>query len=731
MTIFILYTILYIITTIGIFFVATLVFLRQSNRLNKSFALFSTFLGLWVLLQFIAQLTHQIAPEFALGLLNITLALPAFFGVGFYHFVLHYTGKLPLTQNAPRRDYIFPFVAAGMVFIPGLMYDHILISESGIVVSGTIMYYLLVAVVAAYVIWGITRLLQYLRHGSNRDMHYRTAFLLWGVTVATVMILGAILFLPDVIWSQISIPGGVLAMVSLFGYAIIKHRLFDIRLIVVCLLAYLLSLLVVAGLYALLAFVVFAQLLKVEGMSAGQELSFVLIAIVLALTFAPMKRFFDRVTRAIFYQDAYDTQQVLDDIGTALVSKVDLKRLVKESLTLLRTALKSQYITLVLIDTDSGSVDRTMGVGRGPQLADVYPSIVRRAATLIVTDELDVNQDGALYRTLQKSDVGVAANLETSKELIGYIVYGVKANGRIYSSDDLKLIRIATDSLAVAVQNALRFEEIAHFNETLQGQVRDATAELRESNKKLKSLDEAKDEFISMASHQLRTPLTSVKGYLSMVLDGDAGKLNPTQHQLVEQAFASSQRMVYLISDFLNVSRLQTGKFTIERTPVILSNVVRQEVDQLKSTAESRNLTIQCNVPSDFPVLQLDEGKLRQAIMNFIDNAIFYSRPGGVIQVDLIKNATDLVLTVQDSGIGVPVSERHHLFTKFYRASNARKARPDGTGIGLFMAKKVVVAHGGSILFNSVEDKGSTFGFRLPLKQPPLAAEDHSKELKQ
>jgi signal transduction histidine kinase len=300
----------------------------------------------------------------------------------------------------------------------------------------------------------------------------------------------------------------------------------------------------------------------------------------------------------------------------------------------------------------------------------------------------------------------------------------------VYTDQDLDLIQIAADELAVAIQNALRFEEISHFNETLQGQIREATTELRESNKKLKSLDEAKDEFISMASHQLRTPLTSVKGYLSMVLEGDAGKLNPTQHQLLEQAFASSQRMVYLISDFLNVSRLQTGKFTIERTPVILSNVVQQEVKQLMSTAESRNLTIECNVPSSFPVLQLDESKLRQAIMNFIDNAIFYSRPGGVIKVDLVKTANDLALTVQDNGIGVPMSERHRLFTKFYRASNARTARPDGTGIGLFMAKKVVVAHGGSIIFNSVEGKGSTFGFRLPFKQPAVLAEDHSKKLK-
>ncbi len=729
MTIFILYTILYIITTIGIFFVAALVFLRHATRLNRSFALFTTFLGLWVLLQFLAQLAYQSAPTLAYTAINIAIALPAFFAVEFYHFVLRYCAKLPTDHEAPLRNYVIPFVVAVAAFVPGLMYNHVVLSEAGIVVTGTPAYYALVLFVAAYVVWGVKHLIQYMNRSGNRDVHYRTRFLLFGVVIAAIIIFGAIFFLPDVVVSQLSIPVGGLALVSLFGYAIVKHRLFDIRLIAVRLLAYLLSLLITSLLYTILAFGIFAQLLKINGLSQGQAASFVVIAMVLAISFAPLKRFFDRVTRAIFYQDAYDPQQILDDIGTTLVSKVEVKRLVRESLTTLRTALKSEFIVIVLIDTKSGGVARTIGVGKPPQLTEAYSVIVRQAAPLIVTDELE-NQNGATYRTLQRANISVVANLETSKDLIGYVIYGVKASGRLYSNEDIKLVRIASDELAVAIQNALRFEEIARFNETLQGEVREATAELRESNKKLKSLDEAKDEFISMASHQLRTPLTSVKGYLSMVLEGDAGKLNPTQHQLLEQAFASSQRMVYLISDFLNVSRLQTGKFTIERTPVILSNVVQQEASQLKSTADSRNLTIECNVPANFPVLQLDESKLRQAIMNFMDNAIFYSRPGGVIKVDLIKNATDLVLTVQDSGIGVPMSERHHLFTKFYRATNARTARPDGTGIGLFMAKKVVVAHGGSIIFSSVEGKGSTFGFRLPLKQPALT-EDQMKELKQ
>jgi signal transduction histidine kinase len=245
----------------------------------------------------------------------------------------------------------------------------------------------------------------------------------------------------------------------------------------------------------------------------------------------------------------------------------------------------------------------------------------------------------------------------------------------------------------------------------LQQKIDDATRKLRHSNEKLRLMDQTKDDFISMASHQLRTPLTSVKGYVSMVLDGDAGKITPLQRKLLNQSFISSQRMVYLISDLLNVSRLRTGKFVIEPIPCNLSKVIRDEIDQLQETAKGRNLELAFNKPEHFPTLMLDETKIRQVIMNFIDNAIYYTPSGGKIQVNLVDKPRTIEFSVTDNGIGVSKAEQHHLFTKFFRAQNAKRARPDGTGLGLFMAKKVVVAQGGAIVFKSQENKGSTFGF--------------------
>ncbi len=295
-----------------------------------------------------------------------------------------------------------------------------------------------------------------------------------------------------------------------------------------------------------------------------------------------------------------------------------------------------------------------------------------------------------------------AAQLIGSRGIIGTLVVGLREEN---AGQDEKLLGRVSEAVSVALDNKLLQEE----NEKI-------LMRLQRSNAKLRKLDQTKDDFISMASHQLRTPLTSVKGYVSMVLDGDAGNITGLQRKLLTQSFVSSQRMVYLISDLLNVSRLRTGKFVIEPVESNLAKVVEEEVSQLVETAKSRHLTLTYDKPAHFPLLMIDETKLRQVMMNFIDNAVYYTPSGGHIEVSLLEKPTTIEFSVVDDGIGVPVQEQHHLFSKFFRANNAKRARPDGTGLGLFMAKKVIVAQGGAVVFKSREGKGSMFGFTFAKK---------------
>ena len=533
-----------------------------------------------------------------------------------------------------------------------------------------------------------------------------------------------------------------LILVSTTSYAIVKHRLFDIRLVVARSLGYALSIITFASIFIAGSFALTSIFLKTDSSTtATTKLIYTVLALVLAFILAPLRSFFNKYTEKYFYRDAYDSQAFLGTFNKTLVSTYDLVALLKKSAQIIEDNIKPTHTVFGLRETQN-TKQRIVGTGNHPKfkesdinlVSSLTPKIKQK---VIVTDQLE-QKHASLKSLLQSNDIAVLARLTSNinEEGIGYLILGSKKSGNLYSQQDLNNIEILADELVIAIQNALSFEEIQNFNITLQEKVNDATRKLRRTNEKLKQMDETKDDFISMASHQLRTPLTSVKGYISMVLEEDAGKITSTQRDMLGQAFFSSQRMVYLIADLLNVSRLKTGKFIMEPIKLNLATMIEQEMQQLEESAAARNLSLRYDKPTNFPDTLLDETKTRQVIMNFIDNAIYYTKSGGRIRVSLTETASTIEMRVEDDGIGVPKSEIPHLFTKFYRAGNARQARPDGTGLGLYMAKKVIVGQGGSVIFESVEGKGSVFGFvfsksavgvnlgvpqHMPVKKPELA----------
>jgi signal transduction histidine kinase len=510
------------------------------------------------------------------------------------------------------------------------------------------------------------------------------------------------------------------AFILATGYSIIRHRMFDVRSFIARSVAYLISLSVLASVYGFLIFGTATILFDVK-LSLSVQIILSLTTAIAAMLFSGLKSFFDKITNRLFYRDAYDSQLLLDKLNRLLVDNTNLEQLVTRSAELIKDNLKAEFCFIGIRDAQHDSL-RTIGAGTH-RLSKTEVIHIEQLSTeipgkILITDELDArNQDLAV--DLQKHSIAVWGRLsstaQSKNEGLGYLAMGQRRSGNPYTPRDHRTLEIIVNELVIAIENSLHFEQIQNFNTTLKQKVDDATSQLKRSNKKLQQLDATKDEFISMASHQLRTPLTSVKGYLSMVLDGDAGSITKDQRRFLTQAYVSSQRMVYTIADLLNVSRLQTGKFIIERSPVTITQIVEEEIEPLRETAKLKNITLTYEASAFCPPLMLDETKTRQVIMNFIDNAIYYTPNNGHINVAIEATAKMLELRVTDDGIGVPKADQPHMFTKFYRASNAQKVRPDGTGLGLFMAKKVIIAQGGSLLFKSTHGKGSTFGFSFPL----------------
>ncbi len=498
--------------------------------------------------------------------------------------------------------------------------------------------------------------------------------------------------------------------------SIVRHKMFSIRLVAARIVGYGFSVALLAAVYGVIVFTALDTLLNLR-FSWWIKLILSAAAALIGLTFHRVQRKFTRLTDRLFFQDNYDPQELFDALNQVLVSNIEIDKLANGSAEVIEQTLKLEYCAVGVV-SDGGirsfSKSQALNIQRvGKALADTQ---LFQEAT-ILAEWQPHGHEGAIKTVLREANVAALTQLgqtSSGNAALGYLIVGEKKSGNPFTSNDKRTLDTVSKELSIAIQNALHYEEIQNFNQTLQARVDDATRKLRRTNQRLKELDEAKDDFVSMASHQLRTPLTAIKGNVSMVMEGDAGPVTKTQVELLGQAFASSQRMVFLIADLLNVSRLKTGKFVIEPGRVQLANMVEQEVKQLMETAQSRQLTLSFTKPETFCTLKLDETKTRQVVMNFIDNAIYYTPSCGAIEVTVKETEREVEFRVKDNGIGVPRHEQPHLFTKFYRADNARKARPDGTGLGLFMAKKVIVAQGGAIIFETREGKGSTFGFRFP-----------------
>jgi signal transduction histidine kinase len=564
----------------------------------------------------------------------------------------------------------------------------------------------------------------------NRKIQARLILVSFCICVLAGLLLNAII--PSLTNNWYTTRFGPLATVAFVGtivYAITRRGLFDVRLAAVRTLAYILSLATMAVAYYYIAYVI--SLVFFQG-NTSSSVSFspvnITLALLLAFIFQPVKRFFDKVTNNFFYKDNYNTDDFFARLNRSLSLTTDLRGLLERAAYEIGHTLKSEQ-TFFFINTADGHYvsSGTSGHKQLPksdvvQMGEFY----KENQGVIVASLLDT--DNPTRRMMLSHRIELMLPLVQDEKIVGYLCLGDHLTSG-YTHRDLKALNTISNELVIAIQNALSVQEVRELNATLQQRVNNATKELRASNVMLRKLDKVKDEFVSIASHQLRTPLTSVKGYISMVLDGDAGDISDSQRHLLDEAFISSERMVHLINDFLNVSRLQTGKFIIDRRPVDLSKIVGQEIDSLQPTALSRNLKYVYHPPKNFPILDIDEGKIRQVIMNFADNSLYYSHEGTKIIVTLSVDRDEVLFTVKDTGIGVPIDEQAQLFGKFYRASNAKKQRPDGTGVGLFLAKKVIDAHGGQVVFESVEGKGSTFGFRLPIKPLESASADDTNNL--
>jgi len=232
-----------------------------------------------------------------------------------------------------------------------------------------------------------------------------------------------------------------------------------------------------------------------------------------------------------------------------------------------------------------------------------------------------------------------------------------------------------------------------------------------------KMVDKMRTEFVSLVAHQLRTPLTAVNWSMGMLKNGEFGKLSKKQSEVIESTLHNNDRLISLVNNILNITRIEGGKYLYETAMTDMREVVNSVIDSYDPEIRKRKIKIEFREPEYISQVMMDVEKMKIVVQNLIDNAIKYSHEAGKIIITLKSDDKNIIFNIQDVGIGIPKGQQENIFTKFFRSDNAVRVDPNGTGLGLYLTKNIINAHGGEIWFESEEDHGSSIYFSLPLKK--------------
>ncbi|KKR88081.1 MAG: Multi-sensor hybrid histidine kinase [Candidatus Curtissbacteria bacterium GW2011_GWA1_41_11] len=297
---------------------------------------------------------------------------------------------------------------------------------------------------------------------------------------------------------------------------------------------------------------------------------------------------------------------------------------------------------------------------------------------------------------------------------LGVLIFSMVKDEKEVSEAEEDLIRGFTDVVGLAVQNAKLYTSLS-----------ETTAKLDKANKRLQELDKLKDDFVSMASHELRTPMTAIKSYLWMALNKKKQDLTPDLNRYIFRAFHSTERLINLVNDMLNISRIESGRIALNLAEVDPVELVHEVVDEVIPKATELNLNVKV-IDRQVSKVLCDRDKIHEVIINLIGNSLKFTKQGGSISITFEEKAPFIYISVTDTGVGLAKEDMDRLFKKFSMIEHSYTAASasGGTGLGLYISKSIVILHKGDITaYSPGREKGSTFTLSLPIAGTSTALE--------
>lgn len=588
--------------------------------------------------------------------------------------------------------------------------------------------------------WGMGLLIRKYLHAKGR-MKAQLKYLFSGLAlfIITVLLLDSAtpLISGDSSYFSISTVGS-LFFVGFTVYAIIKHRLLDIRMALQGVLAFTFTTIILST----ICFLGAMGYWLIIGTPFKYEVIIVvtIISILLSLFFNKIVLLSRLIVSKLTSQPFYDFEKTVLNMSLNLTTTLETDQLIDNLCNLFTNFLGVSDIAFVLKNIqksdyssprDKYSVIRKMGFDQRLNFLDdgILVSYVEKNPQMLILEEIGLviersNHEAEkyylreLYTHMEYSNISLILPLVAQKQLLGIVILGSKKSGDSFTVQDIDLLTTAMSQFSNALANAISYAKIKRFNITLGEEVSKATTDLKYANDRLKDLDKLKDDFVSVASHELRTPMTAIKSYAWMALHKSDVSLSQRLEKYLVRILMSTERLINLVNELLNISRIESGRIEINPESVDMISLCKDIADEVYySKSAEKNMQIAL-LEQKIPRVFADPEKLREVFLNIMGNAVKFSPNGGKITISFFTDGKTLETSVSDEGPGISREDLGKLFQKFSRLDSTytAAATTGGTGLGLYIAKSLInLMHGRIWASSEGLGKGAKFSFSLPV----------------